>query len=106
MTALNEDGTVSFETDHFSKYVVVGVTDGKEGGGLSTGIIVLIVIIVILILSIGGFAIWWFVIKKKSFSDLVETVKKYLRAVGKKASVADAAELDDESHADSESNDQ
>lgn len=106
VTARNEDGTVSFETDHFSKYVVVGVSEHKADGGLPTGILVVIVILVILILGVGAFAIWWFLIEKKSFSDLVEMVKKNLRTIRKKEPVANSAEPDDESPADSESQDQ
>ena len=104
--ANNSNGFAIFETDHFSKYVVVGVSEHKADGGLPTGIIVVIVIIVILILGVGAFAIWWFSIEKKSFSDLVEMVKKNLRTIGKKEPVANSAELDDESPPDSESQDQ
>ena len=50
--------------------------------------------------------LWWFSIEKKSFSDLVEMVKKNLRTIGKKEPVANSAELDDESPADSKSQDQ
>ena len=43
---------------------------GKNKGGLPAGAIVGIVIGSVLILGLGGFAIFWFVIKKKSFKDL------------------------------------
>ena len=69
-TTLNSDGTVSFETDHFSKYVVVGVTEHKADGGLPIGVIVIIVIAVLLLMVVGGFAIWWFVICKKTLKEL------------------------------------
>ncbi len=105
-TTLHSDGTVSFETDHFSKYAVVGVTDGKADGRLSTGVIVVIGMIVLLMLGVGGFAIWWFAIEKKSFSDLVEMVKKNLRTAGKKETATNSAESDDENPENCESQDQ
>lgn len=44
--------------------------------GLPAGAIVGIVIGSVLILGVGGFAIFWFVIKKKSFKDLADIFKK------------------------------
>jgi hypothetical protein len=49
-------------------------TDGKDG--LGAGAIALIVIGAVLVVGIGGFAIFWFVIKKKSFTDLIAVFKK------------------------------
>ncbi len=49
---------------------------GKENGGLSGGAIAGIVIGSTLIAAIGGFSLFWFVIKKKSFADLVSVFKK------------------------------
>ena len=72
-TTVNEDGTITFETDHFSKYAVIGIA---ENGGLGAGAIVGIVLGSAAILGIGGFALIWFVIKKKSFADLIAVFKK------------------------------
>jgi hypothetical protein len=44
--------------------------------GLGAGAIVAIVIGAVLVVGIGGFAIFWFVIKKKSFADLIAVFKK------------------------------
>ena len=72
-TTVNEDGTITFETDHFSKYAVIGIT---ENTGLSAGAIVGIVIGSVAVVGIGGFSLLWFVIKKKSFADLIAVFKK------------------------------
>jgi hypothetical protein len=72
VTTLNEDGTLTFETDHFSQYAVIGITEN----GLGAGAIAAIVIAAVLVAGIGGFALFWFVIKKKSFADLVAIFKK------------------------------
>ena len=49
-------------------------TDDKDGlgAGASVGIVAGSVVAV----GIGGFAIFWFVIKKKSFADLIAVFKK------------------------------
>ena len=49
-------------------------TDDKDG--LGAGAIVGIVIGSVAVVGIGGFAIFWFVIKKKSFADLIAVFKK------------------------------
>ena len=49
-------------------------TDDKDG--LGAGAIVGIVIGSALVVGIGGFALLWFVIKKKSFADLIAVFKK------------------------------
>ena len=72
-TRVNEDGTVTFVTDHFSRYAIVGVNDAETEKGIGTGAIVAIVIGSILILGVGGFAIFWFVIKKKRFKESLGT---------------------------------
>ena len=72
-TSVNEDGTITFETNHFSDYAVIGIT---KGNALGTGLIVGIVVGSVAILGIGGFALLWFVIKKKSWADLIAIFKK------------------------------
>ena len=44
--------------------------------GLGTGAIVGIVIGSVAVVGVGGFAVLWFVIKKKSFADLIAVFKK------------------------------
>ena len=50
--------------------------DGQAKNGLGAGAIIAIVIGSVLVVGIGGFAIFWFAIKKKSFSDLKTVFKK------------------------------
>lgn len=61
--------------------------DGEQGGndgeviepkdeGLSGGAIAGIVIGAVVVVAVGGFAIFWFVVKKKEFADLGELFKK------------------------------
>ena len=64
-TRLNQDGTITFVTDHFSHYAIIGV-NASSNAGLIVGIIAGAVV-----LAVGGFAIFWFVIKKKTFADLL-----------------------------------
>ena len=47
-----------------------------DDGGLGAGAIVGIVIGSVAVVGIGGFALFWFVIKKKSFADLIAVFKK------------------------------
>ena len=49
-------------------------SDDKDG--LGTGAIIGIVIGSVAVAGIGGFALFWFVIKKKSFADLIAVFKK------------------------------
>ena len=49
-------------------------TDDKDG--LGAGAIVGIVIGSVAVAGAGGFALLWFVIKKKSFADLIAVFKK------------------------------
>ena len=50
--------------------------DNPNKKGLPAGAIVGIVLGSVLVLGLGGFAIFWFVIKKKSFKDLIAIFKK------------------------------
>ena len=47
-----------------------------DEGGLGTGAIIGIVVGSVAVVGIGGFALFWFVIKKKSFADLIAVFKK------------------------------
>ena len=47
-----------------------------DDGGLGTGAIVGIAIGSVAVVGIGGFALFWFVIRKKSFADLIAVFKK------------------------------
>ena len=51
-------------------------TEPAKSGGLPAGAIVGIVLGSLFVLGLGGFAIFWFVIKKKSFKDLIAVFKK------------------------------
>ena len=48
----------------------------EDKAGLGAGAIVGIVIGSVAVVGIGGFALFWFVIKKKSFADLIAVFKK------------------------------
>ena len=61
-TTVNEDGTITFETDQFSRYAVIGV----DANGLGAGAIVGIIIGALAVIGIGGFCLYWFGIKKKN----------------------------------------
>ena len=89
MNATFTDGRVTFSTGHFSKFAVFFEGDPlipggeetptsnetPEKKGMSGGLIFLIVFLSILVLALGGFSVYWFVIKKKSFNELVEQIK-------------------------------
>jgi hypothetical protein len=60
-TTVNEDGTITFETDHFSQYAVIGIT---EDAGLPIGAIIGIIAGALALLG-GGFCLYWFVFRKK-----------------------------------------
>ena len=75
-TTVNEDGTISFKTDHFSRYAVIGVTDIKTNDVLGVGAIVGIVVGGAAVVGVGAFAVVWFVIKKKSLAELIAVFKK------------------------------
>ena len=60
-STINEDGTITFETDHFSQYAVIGIGEG----GLGAGAIVGIVLGALALLGGGGFCLYWFVFRKK-----------------------------------------
>ena len=50
--------------------------------GLSSGQIVGIVIGSVVVAGIGGFAVLWFAVKKKTFADLGVVLKKGFTAIG------------------------
>ena len=54
-TTVNEDGTITFETTHFSTYAVIGI-EGE--GGLSVGAIIGIILGSIAVLGIAGFSLY------------------------------------------------
>jgi hypothetical protein len=60
-TTVNEDGTITFETDHFSRYAIIGIA---EDAGLGIGAIIGIIAGVAVVLG-GGFCLYVFVIRKK-----------------------------------------
>ena len=68
-TIVNEDGTITFATNHFSRYAVIGI-NSDSNGGLSVAAIIGIIAGAVVIICIGGFAIFWLVIKKRKLGDL------------------------------------
>ena len=64
VTFVNEDGTISFETDHFSKYVIVGTNDVEASTGASGKIIAIVSVAVAVIAIACGAVI--FIKKKKA----------------------------------------
>ena len=86
MNAVVVDGMVTFETSHFSKYALMledvnnqQNTDGNEekdnNNKNGAGTIILIIVCVIVVIIIA-FLVFWLVIKKKSFADLLNIFKK------------------------------
>ncbi len=65
-----KDGNVSFEISSFSNFVFAERVDSIPGNGLSLGAIIGIVLAILIPTELIIFAIVWFVIKKKSFTDL------------------------------------
>ena len=59
-----------------STSVTTSTSTSASGGGLSGGAIAGIAIGSVAVLGVGGFSIFWFVIKKKSFADLISIFKK------------------------------
>ena len=67
----------------------VGGTDEKPGEeptpvdeGLSGGAIAAIIIGAVLVLGLGGFAVYWFIIKKNTFAALIVAIKGIFAAIG------------------------
>ena len=57
----------------------VDTTDGDDGadkGGLSGGAIAGIAVGAVMVIGLGGFSIYWFVIKKSTWAALVAIFKK------------------------------
>ena len=65
-TTVNADGSISFKTDYFSKYAVIGINEEESDNGLGIGAIIAIIIGALLVVGAGGLVIYWFVIKKKA----------------------------------------
>jgi hypothetical protein len=60
-TTVNEDGSITFETDHFSQYAVIGIAGDAD---LPIGAIIGIIAGALAII-VGGFCLYWFVFRKK-----------------------------------------
>ena len=58
------------------------ITPPAKKDGLSGGQVAGIVIGTLLLAGIGGFAVLWFAIKKKTFADLGVVLKKGFTAIG------------------------
>ena len=75
-----EKATAVYEDKSSGGGEITPTPDKKDG--LSGGQIAGIVIGTLLFAGIGGFAIFWFAIKKKTFADLGEALKKGFTAIG------------------------
>lgn len=88
MNATFENGKAIFTVTHFSKYVIAFINEQSQdsdiptgdatanNGGLGAGAIVGIVIAVVIVGGVAAFAIVWFVVKKKKWSDFTALFKK------------------------------
>ena len=79
MNATFEDGKATFTATHFSEYVIAFEDEAvapTNNGGLGAGAIVGIVLAVVVVGGVGGFALVWFIIKKKKWADFVALFKK------------------------------
>ena len=61
---------IVFTDGSVSTKLTISAAQTPGGGGFPGWAVALIIIGGVLILASGGFAVYWFVIKKKSFSDL------------------------------------
>ena len=70
--------TISENTELFAlwKNIEVEPQPEPQPTGLSAGAVVAIVLASVVVCGLGGFAVYWFVIKKKTFADLVKVFKK------------------------------
>ncbi|MGN1227075.1 MAG: hypothetical protein ACI4TX_00365, partial [Christensenellales bacterium] len=73
-TIISESTSYTFNaTDNVT---LTAVYDDIENTGLSAGAIVGIVVGVVVVVGLGGFSVFWFVIRRKKFSDLITIFKK------------------------------
>ncbi|MGN1222821.1 MAG: hypothetical protein ACI4T1_01665 [Christensenellales bacterium] len=76
-TIVSEDETYSFSaTENVILTAVYDVIEQSEKTELSGGAIACIVVGSVALVGLGGFAIFWFVIKKKKVADLIAIFKK------------------------------
>lgn len=78
-TIVSEDETYSFSaTENVTLTAVYDDVNGyiTQNDGLSGGAIAGIVIACVVMAGLGGFAIFWFAIRKKTFADLIALFKK------------------------------
>ena len=73
MNATLENGKITFETTHFSEYVIAiedetTTPETPAKTGLGAGAIVGIIIAVLAVLGGGAFCVYWFVIRKKKLA--------------------------------------
>lgn len=79
MTAgVNTNGSDAseFKEEYLSSYKYIKIASVNNTNGLGAGAIVGIVLASVVVAGIGGFALVWFVIKKKSWADFIAIFKK------------------------------
>ena len=74
-TEKNYTFTVTGETTLTAVYEDMPEVKPAKNDGLSGGAIAGIVIGSVAVLGIGGFTIYWFVVRKKTFADLVAAIR-------------------------------
>ena len=76
VTVTYEGKTATYQITVLEKVVPPTPVEPTNNGGLPVGAVVGIVIGLALVVGIGGFALVWFVIKKKTWADFVALFKK------------------------------
>ena len=77
-TGAKIDGTtinITENTELFALWKDVEIAPEAKGG-LSAGAVVAIVLSSLIVFGVGGFAVYWFVIKKKTWADFVKLFKR------------------------------
>ena len=85
-TGAKIDGTtinITENTELFALWKDVEIAPETKGG-LSAGAVVAIVLSSLIVVSVGGFAVYFFVIKKKTWAEFIQTTKNVWNKMFKK----------------------